>query len=163
SGCGKSTLARLILGLDAPTGGRIRVEGKDLSSLTRQERARTIQMVLQDPNSSLNPRKTIESILTVPQKVLGIGHRHSRPRTAQERAGNARPRGTAETRLSRNAPRIVRRATPARGDRSRADRSAAHPRLRRADIRPRRLHPVADPQPASAPTEGARPDLHHDL
>ena len=84
SGCGKSTLARLILGLDAPTGGRIRVEGKDLSSLTRQERARTIQMVLQDPNSSLNPRKTIESILTVPQKVLGIGDRQSRRRRAQE-------------------------------------------------------------------------------
>ncbi|OPB00950.1 hypothetical protein BFW87_00665 [Pseudomonas fluorescens] len=84
SGCGKSTLARLILGLDNPTGGLIKIEGRDLSTLSRKERAKTIQMILQDPNSSLNPKKTVEEILIDPQKVLALGDPQNWRKNASE-------------------------------------------------------------------------------
>lgn len=69
SGCGKSTLARMLTGLDMPSGGRITFEGEDLVELIRSDRravARKIQYVFQDPLASLNPRKTIRTILEAP-------------------------------------------------------------------------------------------------
>ena len=69
SGCGKSTLARLITGLDLPTGGNIAFDGKDLVAEARRDPralARRIQYVFQDPVASLNPRKTIRAILEAP-------------------------------------------------------------------------------------------------
>jgi peptide/nickel transport system ATP-binding protein len=71
SGCGKSTLARLILGLHAPTGGNILVDGRSLSTMPRRERARLIQPVFQDPFSSLNPRRTIRDIVGLPLAAQG--------------------------------------------------------------------------------------------
>lgn len=73
SGCGKSTLARLIVGLDLPTGGKITFGGEDLAELARKDRralARRVQYVFQDPVASLNPRKTIRTILEAPLKHL---------------------------------------------------------------------------------------------
>jgi peptide/nickel transport system ATP-binding protein len=69
SGCGKSTLARLLVGLDTPTGGSIRFDGEDLVALARSDPralARKVQYVFQDPLASLNPRKTIRTILEAP-------------------------------------------------------------------------------------------------
>lgn len=69
SGCGKSTIGRGLVGLEKPVGGRILYEGKDLSLLGRRDmkRIRTqLQMVFQDPYSSLNPRKHIFEILAQP-------------------------------------------------------------------------------------------------
>ncbi|MBB4122104.1 ABC transporter ATP-binding protein [Martelella radicis] len=69
SGCGKSTLARLLSGLDVPTGGKITFEGKDLAEEARKNPralARQVQYVFQDPVSSLNPRKKIRTILEAP-------------------------------------------------------------------------------------------------
>jgi peptide/nickel transport system ATP-binding protein len=76
SGCGKSTLARMLVGLDVPTAGRIRLDGRDVGESVRRDRralARSIQYVFQDPVSSLNPRKTIRTILEKPMiHLLGM-------------------------------------------------------------------------------------------
>lgn len=69
SGCGKSTLARMIVGLDTPTGGTIQLDGESVPNLARRNSAalrRRIQYVFQDPLSSLNPRKTVRQILAAP-------------------------------------------------------------------------------------------------
>ncbi len=73
SGCGKSTLARLVVGLDLPTSGSITFGGEDLTELARRDRralARKVQYVFQDPVASLNPRKTIRTILEAPLRHL---------------------------------------------------------------------------------------------
>ena len=76
SGCGKSTLARLIVGLDRPTAGRITFDGRDLVADARRDPrtlARRVQYVFQDPVASLNPRKTIRAILEAPLRhLLGL-------------------------------------------------------------------------------------------
>ena len=74
SGCGKSTLARLAMGLLAPDAGRVEINGRAISGLKgRALRAarREIQMVSQDPTSSLDRRMTIRSILAEPMQVAG--------------------------------------------------------------------------------------------
>ena len=71
SGCGKSTLARMILGLLPPSAGEIRVDGRDLGTMDRRERARLIQPVFQDPFSSLNPRQRVRDIVALPLAAQG--------------------------------------------------------------------------------------------
>ena len=78
SGSGKSTIAKLMLGLLAPTQGQALLDGRPLSAMPARARARRIQMVFQDPYSSLNPRRTISEILTSPLRVHGIGDAASR-------------------------------------------------------------------------------------
>ena len=63
SGCGKSTLAKMTLGLETPTSGDIRIKGRPLSSVGRQWRSSVIQLVMQDPYTSLNPRMTVYDIV----------------------------------------------------------------------------------------------------
>jgi peptide/nickel transport system ATP-binding protein len=71
SGCGKTTLARMLLGLMSPSSGEIRLEGRPVASLPRRQIASAIQPVFQDPYSSLNPRKSIGSIIALPLRVQG--------------------------------------------------------------------------------------------
>lgn len=80
SGCGKTTTGRAILRLVDPAGGRVRFRGTDLSILSTAptspeslELRRKLQIIFQDPYSSLNPRQSIEAILTEPMAVHGIG------------------------------------------------------------------------------------------
>src|SRR5581483_3639856 len=84
SGCGKSTLARMLLGLLAPTSGRIVLDGHDLGTLDRKTIARRVQPVFQDPYSSLNPRRSIASIVALPLAVHGIGNTRDRRAKAIE-------------------------------------------------------------------------------
>ncbi|MER0239603.1 oligopeptide/dipeptide ABC transporter ATP-binding protein [Fulvimarina sp. MAC8] len=70
SGCGKSTLARMLVGLDAPSAGTIRLNGKDLTAGGAKALAQKVQYVFQDPVSSLNPRHRIKTILEAPMKHL---------------------------------------------------------------------------------------------
>jgi peptide/nickel transport system ATP-binding protein len=81
SGCGKTTLGRTILKLVEPTSGEIRFEGRDITPLSRHEMAplrRQMQIIFQDPFSSLNPRLTIRDILSAPFDIHGIGDRSDR-------------------------------------------------------------------------------------
>ena len=75
SGCGKSTLGRLILGLTKATAGKVFFEGRDITNLSFKEakKIRTdLQIIFQDPFSSLNPRKTVGEIIADPIKINKI-------------------------------------------------------------------------------------------
>ena len=75
SGCGKSTLAKVITGLHPPTSGSVWYENADISRLSFRERRpyrRKIQMIFQDPYSSLNPRKKVIDIVGRPMRINGL-------------------------------------------------------------------------------------------
>ncbi len=84
SGCGKSTLAKILLGLEAPTTGEVRVDGQRLDATDRRQLARRIQPIFQDPYSSLNPRKSIEDIVSLPLRVHKVGDAASQARAVRE-------------------------------------------------------------------------------
>jgi oligopeptide transport system ATP-binding protein len=84
SGCGKSTTGRCILQLDRPTAGRIVYDGVDLATIDRTELNRLrerIQVIFQDPYSSLNPRMKVGEIIAEPMHVHGL-----EPNKAKRRA-----------------------------------------------------------------------------
>ena len=82
SGCGKTTLAKMMMGLIAPSEGTIEIAGRPIASLGRMEIARSVQPIFQDPYSSLNPRRSVGSIVTQPLRVQG----DPEPRTWRRRA-----------------------------------------------------------------------------
>ncbi len=87
SGCGKTTTGRCILRLEKPTAGEIRFDGVDIAALDRRELLafrRRIQVIFQDPYSSLNPRMKVGEIIAEPIKVHGI-LRDAARRTARVR------------------------------------------------------------------------------
>lgn len=73
SGCGKTTMARMILGLESPTEGQILIDGEPLTGLDRIAVTRRVQPIFQDPYSSLNPRKTIGAIISLPLRAHKVG------------------------------------------------------------------------------------------
>lgn len=88
SGSGKSTLAKLILGLIEPTAGRITFEGADLSEYVTNQRGRRrlsqqLQMVFQDPHSSLNPAMSVAEIVAEPLQVFGWVRRDIQERVSE--------------------------------------------------------------------------------
>ena len=144
SGSGKTTIGRAILGLAPVTGGAITFRGETISNISRKRRrklATDIQVVFQDPYSSLNPSMTIESILVEPLQAAGVeGGTHAGPGAARRRRA---PQGCQQSLPAR----VLRRPAPAGRDRPGAGDESSGDRLRRADKRAGRHHP------------GPRPDL----
>jgi oligopeptide transport system ATP-binding protein len=94
SGCGKTTTGRCILQLERPTSGTVRFEGRELTTLNQRElRAvrRKVQVIFQDPYSSLNPRMTVGQIIAEPiavhNIVSGAGARAARVKDLLDRVG----------------------------------------------------------------------------
>ena len=83
SGSGKSTLARLLARLITPTSGRLLLDGTETAATThgRREYARDVQLVLQDPFSSLNPVHDVRYHLSRPLKIHGLGDQGTSPET----------------------------------------------------------------------------------
>ncbi|WP_121149651.1 ABC transporter ATP-binding protein [Microbacterium sp. AG1240] len=103
SGSGKTTIGRAILGLVAPTQGTITFDGRDITRLRAAERrslARDVQVIFQDPYSSLNPSMTVADILAEPLLIQGWTRRdaYARIRELLDRVGLP---GDADRRLPR--------------------------------------------------------------
>jgi oligopeptide/dipeptide ABC transporter ATP-binding protein len=85
SGCGKSTTARTIIGLHPATAGSVKLDGAELTGLSRKAwlpHRRRMQMIFQDPYASLDPRQTVASILAEPLAIHGL----AKPRERKLRA-----------------------------------------------------------------------------
>jgi oligopeptide transport system ATP-binding protein len=90
SGCGKSTLAQTIVRLYDPTAGRITFDGTDISALSAgkvRPMRRHIQMIFQDPYSSLDPRMTVGGIIEEPMRNFGLDNRRERTRMLLQQVG----------------------------------------------------------------------------
>jgi oligopeptide/dipeptide ABC transporter ATP-binding protein len=87
TGCGKSTLARCIIRLESPTSGKVVFDGNDITAVSDAELRpyrRRMQMVFQDPYSSLNPRRRVGSIIGDPFEIHGVASGSERKRRVQE-------------------------------------------------------------------------------
>jgi len=88
SGCGKSTTARLVMRLLAPTSGSVRFDGREIADLSTKDikpLRREMQMIFQDPYSSLNPRRTVGTIISEPFIIHGmLDSKAERKRSVQD-------------------------------------------------------------------------------
>ncbi len=87
SGCGKSTAGRTMIKLLEPTSGTIEFDGQDITGLSQKQMIplrRKMQMIFQDPYSSLNPRHTVGTIISAPFKIQGIKPEGGVRRAVQE-------------------------------------------------------------------------------
>ncbi|GAA4204494.1 dipeptide ABC transporter ATP-binding protein [Streptosporangium oxazolinicum] len=88
SGCGKSTLAKLLMALERPTSGSVKINGREIADARRgdlKRARRNIQMVMQDPYTSLNPRMTVGDIIGEPFEIhKEVAPRGDRRRKVQE-------------------------------------------------------------------------------
>src|SRR5947208_2633092 len=138
SGCGKTTTSRLILGLERPTAGRIRFEGKGVATLGRDDGRhypRSVQPVFQDPYAWPDPRMPVSPTVAAPPP----GGRAARSRRAPRARGDA---------LS---ARVLGRPAPAHRHRAGARARAEARRARRAGVGARRVDSRPDPEPAPRP------------
>ena len=90
SGCGKSTLLRILAGLDQPTSGEVLVEGTDIAGLPERKLGflrQRLQLVFQDPMSSLDPRMRVRDIVAEPLVAQGVRDRDGRVQELLEAVG----------------------------------------------------------------------------
>ena len=161
SGCGKSTTGRAILRLIEPTAGEVLFEGQDVVKLSAEEmrKKRTdMQIIFQDPFSSLNPRKTISQIFADPLKINKIitdkNEQMDRVRELMETVGLA-------DRLINTYPHELDGGRRQRIGIARA--LALNPKFIVCDepvSAPGRIDPGADPEPDEAAAEQDGSDLH---
>ena len=157
SGCGKSTIAKTILGIQEPTAGEIILNGQPLSKYSRAELASKVQPIFQDPYSSLNPRKTIESLIAMPLLVRGVRLAEIRESVAELMEAVRLPR-----RLTHAYPSQPLRWPAAKDrDRPRTDHRTRNSGLRRTNVCARCLSSSPSARPAGKPPESAEPDLSH--
>ena len=134
TGCGKSTLARVVMRLFEATEGTIEFEGRDITKLQGgdlRDLRRDMQMIFQDPYASLNPRKTVGTIIGAPYRL----HKTVPGDKREERGPAAHgARGAEPGALQPLPARVLRRSAPAdrRGPRARA--AAQADRVRRARV-----------------------------
>jgi peptide/nickel transport system ATP-binding protein/oligopeptide transport system ATP-binding protein len=87
SGCGKSTTGRLVTRLLEPTGGKVVFEGRDITHMAQgklRPLRRDMQMIFQDPYSSLNPRHTVGTIVGAPFRIQGVQTEHGVKKAVQD-------------------------------------------------------------------------------
>ncbi|WP_433518474.1 ABC transporter ATP-binding protein [Nonomuraea sp. CA-143628] len=87
SGCGKSTTGRLVTRLIEPTGGKVVFEGRDITHMSQgklRPLRRDMQMIFQDPFSSLNPRHTVGTIVGAPFRIQGVQTEHGVKKAVQD-------------------------------------------------------------------------------
>jgi peptide/nickel transport system ATP-binding protein len=87
SGCGKSTMGRLVTRLLEPTGGKVMFEGKDITHMSQgklRPLRRDMQIIFQDPFSSLNPRHTVGAIVGAPFRIQGVKTEHGTKKAVQD-------------------------------------------------------------------------------
>ena len=122
SGSGKSTIARMIMGLAKPTAGDILLDGHNITGETgTRAYGRKVQMVFQNPGSSLNPRRTVGQSIEVP--LIGAWHAAQRAQAARRRT--ARNGAAADRFRAALSARTVGRPEAARRHRPRPRRGPA--------------------------------------
>ena len=159
SGCGKSTTSRLVTRLLEPTSGSILFEGTELAGASEAKLRpfrRDLQIVFQDPYSSLNPRHTVATILSTPLRVHGLAKGREKQRV-QELLELV---GLNPEHINRYPQRVLGRPAPADRHRAGARGGAEADHRRRARLGPGRLDPGPGDEPARHAAQGARPGLH---
>jgi ABC-type oligopeptide transport system ATPase subunit len=155
SGCGKTTVGRTILRLISATGGEVRYKGEDFFAYRGEalrKLRRNMQIVFQDPVSSLNPRMTVGNIIGEPLEVHGI----ARGRAKQEMVASLLHRVGLDPTYAVRYPHEFSGGQRQRIGIARA--IALSPDFIVCDepVSPRRLHPVADPEPLGRPAARAQ-------
>ena len=143
SGCGKSTVGRTVLRLIDPTAGSIRIGGNDITNLSKAELRpyrRQMQIIFQDPFSSLDPRMSAGDIVAEPLRVHGVASRREVRETGRGAVRARRPAPRTDEQLPAS---VLRRPAPAHRHRARARAAAEIDRRRRAGVRARRVDPGA--------------------
>ena len=141
TGCGKSTLARVVMRLYEATEGTIEFEGQDITQPKGGELRdlrREMQMIFQDPFASLNPRKTVGSIIGAPYRLHKIVPRNKIKTEVQQLM---ELRGAEPRALQPVPARVLGRPAPADRGRARARPATQADRVRRAGLGARRLDP----------------------
>ena len=136
-----------------PTSGTIRFGDTELTALSRGDlrTLRTqVQMIFQDPISSLNPRRRVADIVAEPLDIWKIGHQGGAARQAPTRC-STRSASTPYVPGDRRPREFSGRPVPAHQHRPRPGAQAQAARVRRDRLRPRRLGAGPDPQPARGP------------